>query len=534
MKKSAGLYVSINELASLKRTAFLAALFWLTLSSAWAQQVDSGELGLGQSSPVNFINYEGPYARIETGGQIWNIGYLPGTAIRAGGRSSGGLDRYFVIHSMSGPEENKLDADIFGLGIDAVVDHIRNLRLIIQGYLEGAYAYSARDAALLGEYITIYNAVFRGNWDYFGGRYKTPVVNNLDREKAGLSIRFDEWPGRTLMLIPLVLGSAGSLSAIDTGSLSSPQVVDEMRKADDMGIGSRREMVDLKEREAGEAEQRAALQREAIAREENRLAREREEAALERENIEREREKLKDEAGEIRPEEARRREEELARREAEADRREEQLDKQEEALEEKREEAEKIEDFAARKAEEARIERQEIAEDQMALINRQNAAASGGIIGIRLISADSPLGRPVRVDSGNGRELRASSLDTVNVRTVTSLGGKLFTVAGENRGSGAARIVELSPDSLEIAKQGEDGVHPQSLIWVNGGRLYAITSRDGSLYLARFNTDLAREAQSGVAVHPYATPVFQGDTVLIQRADGSPAVLSGADLSEKR
>jgi hypothetical protein len=560
MKKSAGLYPVIL------RMGFIAVLFWFPLNYPGAQQVDTGELGQGQSSSVTFINYEGPYARIETRGQIRNIGYVPGTIIRGGALRVGGLARYFVIHSMSGPEGDKLDADVFGLGIDTGVDHIKNLRLIIQGYLEGAYAYSAQDAALLAEYITIYNAVFRGNWDYFTGRYKTPVARNLERDKAGLSIRFDEWPGRTLMLIPLALGAAGSLSALDTSSLSSPEVVNEMRKEDDMGLDSRREMVDLKEREADEAEQRAALQREAIAEEENRLAGDREEAAQKREEIAqgreeaaqkreeiaREREEIKaaEDEGRITGEEARRREEaadrreaeagkqeeELDKQEAEADKQEEELDKREEALAEKREEAEKTEDFAERKAEEARQEREEIAQDQQAVIKGQDGRTPqpAGIIGIRLINADSPLGRLVRVDAQNGRELSASALNTVNVRTAVSAEGKLFTVAGENRGNGAVRIVEINQDTLEIAKQGDDDIHPQSLLWVNGGKLYAVTSRDGSLYFTRFSTGLAREAQSGVAIHAYATPAFQGDTVLIQRADGSPVLLSGEDLSERK
>ncbi|MDR2740894.1 MAG: hypothetical protein LBB98_01910 [Treponema sp.] len=560
MKKSADLRPGILRLG------FIAVLFWFSPDYPVAQQVDTGELGQGQSSSIIFINYEGPYARIETRGQIRNIGYVPGTTIRGGAPRTGGLARYFVIHSISGPEGNKLDADIFGLGIDAGVDHIRNLRLIIQGYLEGAYAYSAQDAALLAEYITIYNAVFRGNWDYFDGRYKTPVTWNLERDKAGLSIRFDEWPGRTLMLIPLALGSAGSLSAVDTSSLSSPEVVNEMRKEDDRGLDSRREMVDFKEREADEAEQRTALQREAIAEEENRLAGDREEAvrkqedisrgreevAQEWEDIAREREKIKadEDAGRTTAEEARRREEEADRREAEADKKgqeltkqeaeadkqEEELDKREEALAEKREEAEKTEEFAERKAEEARQEREEIAQDQQAIIKGQDnqTPQPAGIIGIRLIDAGSPLGRLVRVDAENGRELKVSALNTVNVRTVISLAGKLFTVAGENKGNGAVRIVEIQPNTLEIAKQGNDDIHPQSLLWVNGGKLYAITSWGGSLYLARFGDDLAREAQSSATVHPYATPAFQGDTVLIQRADGSPMLLSGDDLSERR
>jgi hypothetical protein len=559
IKKPAGFYSVIISMG------FILVLLWFPRDNLNAQQVDTEELKKGQLPSVNFLNYEGPHARIDSRTQIWNIGYIPGTIIRGGAQRTGGLARYFVIHSLSAPEENKLDADIFGLGIDTGVDHIRNLRLIIQGYLEGAYAYSAQDAALLAEYITIYNAVFRGNWDYFTSRYKTPVIQDLDRDKVGLSIRFDEWPGRTLIAIPLVTGQADSLSAVDTSALASPEVVDEMRKDDDMGIDRRREMVDLKEREAEEAEQRAALQREAVAEEESRLAQdqeeaaqrqeaiaqEREEAAREREAIEREREEISadEAAGDAPPEEIRRREEALEKREAELEKKTEELDKQEaeaeqeaeelkqreEALEEERAEIERTEEFAERKAAEAQREREEIAKDQQAIIGQEERPPEPeGILGVRLINAASPLGRLVKINRENGEELRVSGLDTVNIRTVTSIGGKLFMVAGENQGNGAIRIVEINADTLEIAQQGEDDIHPQSLIWVSGGdKLYAIISQEGVLRLARFSTELATEARSSVTVHAYATPVFQGDMVLIQRDDGSVAILNASDLSER-
>jgi hypothetical protein len=556
--------IAVDLYTLIIRIGFIAALLWILPGNLGAQQVDTEELNKGQLPSVNFINYAGPYARIDTRDQIRNIGYAPGTIIRGGAQRTGGLARYFVIHSISGAEGNKIDADIFGLGVDTGVDHIRNLRLIIQGYLEGAYAYSVQDAALLAEYITIYNAVFRGNWDYFSSRYKTPVIQNLERDKAGLSIRFDEWPGRTLILIPLALGRTGSLSAVDTSSLSSPEVVEEMRQEDDMGIDSRQRMVDLKEREADEAEERAAILREAIAEEENRLAQDQEEAAQkqeaidqgreevarEREEIEREREEIiaDESAGRTTPEETQRREEELERREAEAERKAEELDNQqaeadqeaeelrqrEEVLAEKQEEIAQIEQFAEQKAEEAQQERQEIAQDQQSFINRQENPQQPGILAVRLVNADSPLGYFVKLDAENGREQSASALNTVNARTVVSLGEKLFTVAGENRGNGAIRIVEIAAATMEIAKQGEDDIYPQSLLWVYNNKLYAITSQQGALRFARFSADLVREAQSSVTIHSYATPIFRDDMVLIQQADGAPVILNGSDLSERK
>jgi hypothetical protein len=226
--------------------ALVALLF---PAAAFSQPLNTEGFGADGSASVEFLNYEGPYVRVETRIQIAGIGTALGAALKSqagpGTARFGDTARYFVIHSASGAGDGLLGADIFGIGVDAGVDHIRNLRLIIQGYLEAAYAYSERDAALLAEYITIYNAILRGNWDYFSGQYKAEVVRNVDREKAGLSPRFDEWPGRTHILIPLNTGRPGSLSAIDTSSLTRPEITGRLR--------SRTDMLNLMEREAEEA-----------------------------------------------------------------------------------------------------------------------------------------------------------------------------------------------------------------------------------------------------------------------------------------
>ncbi|MDR2019835.1 MAG: hypothetical protein LBQ14_03625 [Treponema sp.] len=497
------------------------------LGTAGAQEaVDSNELEKNQA-PVVFINYAGPYARIETREQIRAIGAGLGAAVRNGSSRTGPLNRYFVIHSVSGPDGDRLDADIFGLGVDVGVDHIRNLRTIIQGYLQESYGYSAEDAALLAQYITIYNAVFRGSWDYFDSRYKRPALAELNPEKAGLSIRFDEWPGRTLMVIPLGTGRSGSLSAIDTGSIGSREVVEELRREDDRGIEQRKDMVDLKEREAEQAAQEAALQREAIAEEERRIAEERAAAAGEREEAARQRE------GEGRTGQEQGR---TAAGEAEAAGQDAELDRREEALDQQRAEAAALEARAEQKTAEARQEREDIARDQQELIDQAAAQpqTAAGVLGVRIANADSSLGRIVQINPGIGSELRSSSLNTVNARTVTFIQGKLLAVAGENRGNGAIRLVEISAQTLEMVRQGDDDIHPGSLLWVNGGDLYAVTVSRGVLNLARFNTDLAVQAKSAIAVHPHASVIFQENRLLTQYSDGMAAVLDAKTLAELR
>ena len=507
---------------------FFAALCIMGAAGTLFAQVDQGELERNLTN-VTFINYEGPHARIETREQIRQIGVGLGQAIRRGAARTGGTGRYFVIHSVSAPEGDKLDADIFGLGVDVGVDHIRNLRTIIQGYLQEAYGYSAGDAALLAEYTTIYNAVYRGDWDYFTGRYKTPVIENLSRERAGLSIRYDEWPGRTLLLIPLGIGG---LSSVDTSVVSDDRVIEELRREDDRGVEQRQEMVEFKEREAAEAEQRAQVEREAIREEEQRVAEEREQVTQEREQIAQER----DEDDQAAQEEPDRREQEadqktveLDRREQEVDQKAAELDQREQALEERREEARQLEDFAEQKTEEARQERESIAQDQQELIDQGDR---DGVIGAMLESPNATVGRLVRLNPATGEELKRSPLNTVSIRTLTFLNGKILAIAGENRGGGVVRLVEINPGSLEMAKQGDDDMHPASLLWVNGNDIYAITVNSSGLNLGRFDANLSLQAKSAITVHPNASVTIQKGSLLTQRADGSAAILNPGDLTE--
>jgi flagellar biosynthesis GTPase FlhF len=497
-------------------------------------QVDRGELQKNLA-PMTFYNYEGPQARVETREQIRQIGAVLGQTIRTGQTRTGANNRYFVIHSVSAPEDDRLGADIFGLGSNVGVDHIRNLRTIIQGYLQEAYGYSAADAALLAEYITIYNAVYRGNWPYFSGRFKKPVIDNLNSDSAGLSVRYQEWPGRTLLLIPL---NTSGLSSIDTSAISDSRVVERMRSEDNGGVPQRQGMVDMKEREAAQAEREAAAKREAARAEEAAAARERQRLEEEQRQIDRDRQLLEEDRalGKITDEEAAQREAELSQREADADKKSGDLDQRENDLASQRQEAARQEQFAAQKQEEARQDRENIARDQQVMIDLGGPpqGSTQGVISLVIERQNVGFGRLVSIDPATGRELRRSGLDTVRVRTLTIINNKVLAIAGENRGNGAVRLIEINPNSLEMIKQGDDDLHPDSLIWVNGGDLYVIAAnRDGTFNLGRFNTDLILQARSKTSVHQNAMVSMQQGFILTQRADGKPVLLNPRDLTEK-
>jgi hypothetical protein len=313
-------------------------------------------------------------------------------------------------------------------------------------------------------------------------------------------------------------------------------VIDELRQDDDRGIPPRRDMVDIKEREADQAEQKAAEQRRDVVKEEQAIVQERQQNAEERKQIEEDRKQVQEdkEAGKITEEEAKKTEDELAAREAASDEKEEELTQREEALEEKREEAQKSEDFAEQKAAEAQEERQEIAQDQQGLINQEAAQEPTGILGMNLLNADSALGRLVRLAADSAEVLKSSAMNSINARTLTLIDGKILAVAGENRGNSAIRLVEINPATLEMAAQGDDDIHPRSLLWVNGSDIYALTVSADGLFIGRYNTSLARQARSSVTVHPFATVTFHDDVLVTQNTDGQAVVLNAQNLTERK
>ena len=518
--------------------AIIAIIILLVVAGQGYAQVNRDELE--DLPPVVFINYEGPHARLDTREQIRQIGVGLGQQIAERERGiqptlegmtleqrrshsyrfeAGTNNRYYVIHSISGPEENKLNADIMILGVDVAVDHVRNLRVIIQGYLQEAYNYSASDALLLAEFITVYNAVYRGNWDYFVNRYKTPVVDSITRDRAGLSIRYDEWPGRTQLLIPL--GTGRGLSSIDTSTITDGRVIEEMRREDDLGVPQRQQMVDLIERQAEQTERQVQAERQAIRQEERAIA-------SERRQTEQERQRLREaqEAGTISEQRAREVQTEIIVRE-------EDLSRREIVLEERRDEADRTQELAEQRTEEAQRQREEIARDQQAIIVQEER---GGVIGVTIERQNPAMGRLVMLDQTTAREIRRSPLDLIHSRTVTFVGGRLIAIAGENRRAGAVRLIEINQTTLEMVKQGDDDIRAGSLLWVNGTDLYAITIdlRNNQCFIGRFDTNLILQAKSAVRIHPESSVTIQQGRLLTQRENGSALILNPMDLTEIR
>ncbi|MDE5898120.1 MAG: hypothetical protein K2H09_02485, partial [Treponemataceae bacterium] len=398
-----------------------AALLALPLS---ALEVDEAELkNTGGNDSIVFVNYTGPHARIDSLASIKRLGADLGAPVAGNAaqpRTAGTSDRYSVIHAVDPAETTGLDADIIVIGSGATVDHVDNLRHIIAAYLTAAYGYSERDASTLAVFATVYNAVYRGNLGYFQGKYKQAVLSHLDAQNCGLALNYKEWPGRTQIVIPLYDVARGGISTVDTSVISDTQVVKRMQDDEDKNIESRKDMVDLKEREAEEASERAQEAQKTAVEEQSKLDEEKQkteelrkeaeaakEAADEAQKEADEAQKAADENPDDRQaqQEAAEKQEAAAEKQEELEQKQEELERQEAAEEEQRQRAEEAQqeaagqqEFADRKNAEAQDERRNIAGDQQAVIRQEiENAAAPATYAIELTDESSMLSGMIKV-----------------------------------------------------------------------------------------------------------------------------------------
>ncbi|MGI5085599.1 P83/100 family protein [Treponema putidum] len=533
----------------------------MLIFSGFAIEVDRPEIDSVRNRAIEFINYNGPHDVVDSVDTIRGIGSnLAGTV--QNGRA-GDMNRYAVIHCVDPETKEGLDADIFIIGKDAGVDHINNVRLIISGYLMSAYGYSGRDAATLAHFVTIYNAVYRGQMDFFNQKYKQVVTKNLTKEKAGLALRYDEWPGQTQIVIPLTDQKyAGTISSVDTTSISDKKVVEKMREDEDKDIEKRKEMVDLKERESEEAAKRAELAKKEAEAKQKEADKQKKEAEAKQKEADKQKQQTEQKQQEAKkaeekaaktgkPEDKKAAEEkqkEAVEAQKEAEKKTEEAKKAKETAEEEQKKADEAkqevkeeEKMAEKKAEEAQTDRKNIASDTQKIIEDKKAekkaegdaaiASSIPGYGLKVVDESKMLSELVLLDLKTEEELRTSGINTIRGRNLYIVGKNLMAIAGTQSGNAVIALVLIDSKSLEIVKQSQENIAGESVLVKNENDYYAVIDNNGKYLIGRYNDKLELQAKSAVEVLPY-TPITVGDKgLLVQDSKNSIRLLKLTDLT---
>ena len=524
-----------------KFTAIICSLFMLTVSLS-ALSVDRDELNTTQNTTIEFINYVGPHKVIDSLEAIKAIGTGLGTIVSKDvsvPTDAGNKAKYYVIHAVDPSETGKLDADILYLGNDALVDHIRNLRHIIAAYLSAAYGYSDQDAQTIATFVTVYNAVYRGDLDTFNKKYKAAVTKNLESGICGLGVNYKDWPGKSQIVIPL-FDVKGGISTVDTSVISDTKVVNSMQEDDDKNIDSRKDMVDLKEREAEQATEKSQESQKKAAEEQKKLTEEKkktEEAQKKADDTKKKAEEAKKEAEENpsdkeKQEAAKEAETEAVKAEEDLTEQKEAEKQQEQKTEEAKSEAKEQQTVADKKTSEAQSERKEIAKDQKEVQDREAAQAKmTADYGLTLVDDTGLFSRLVKFNSEDGASIKDSPVTTIRNRTTYVTDNGIIAICGENLLNGAVKLVLIDKDTMEITEESSETLSEVSVLVQDGNDFYCVIMSGKDPYLAKFGSDLKLKLKSTISVKA-ATPVTISDAgIVVTASNGRFAVLNKEDLS---
>ncbi|MBB6042725.1 P83/100 family protein [Borreliella yangtzensis] len=211
-----------------------------------AREVDKEKLKDFVNMDLEFVNYKGPYDFSNTYEQIVGIGEFLAKPLINSNSNSSYYGKYFINRFID-DQDKKASVDVFSIGSRSELDSIFNLRKILVGYLIKAFDYERSSAELIAKVITIYNAVYRGDLDYYKGFYIESALKSLTKENAGLSRVYSQWAGKTQIFIPLKKNilSGNVESDIDIDIMVTDKVVAVLLNENEGGVHFARDITDI-------------------------------------------------------------------------------------------------------------------------------------------------------------------------------------------------------------------------------------------------------------------------------------------------
>ncbi|HDQ15364.1 MAG TPA: hypothetical protein ENN41_11185 [Sediminispirochaeta sp.] len=491
-----------------------------------ALDIVESELETVADQQVEFINYQGPHAKVETTAEIRGIGTSLSRSLvdgeTAGVLRSGFFDKYEIKHIVGSGEQEGLNADMFLILPEAQVDHIDNIRRILSSFMQENYGINADRADALAVFTTVYNAIHRSDMEYFSRIYNPTVLKELDREKAGMSRSYNEWPGTSQILIPL--SSLGRPSAETLGG--DEKVLEEIRDQEDRGIDERKEIVEMREEELA-AEREALEEEKTVSQEREADEDEFQERDLDEEVVVEEAKKTTGVDREEQAESLR-----IQRDEEEPAAEVEELEEESELVRRERELYQREEQISQ--------ERERIAQDEEELIEQEEAEEAAPqaappdmeqftpFILVRE-QRDGVLGTMVLLDR-RGSIRKRSQLNSIRNKQAQPHKDLLYVIAGEDAPPRLVKIVALDQETLEVRHESNLEVFQGSSLLLFDEKLYSVFVEEGEYYLGRFSEELEIEARYDRPVARYSSLLRMDDSIVVQNAAGRPVVAAPEDF----
>ena len=535
----------------MKKCIFIFFIVLFSIFHSFGLRVDEDEIKSAVEA-IEFINYSGPYRYQDTALGIKGIGTRLSN-FENDNEPFRYLMKYSIIHAVDDTTGDKFDADIFSIDARARVDHIRNVRLMIGAYLEARYNYSPEDALTLATFVTYYNAVNRGDLEYFGTKYKDVVMQNINANNAGMSTKYFEWPGNTRIIIPLTEDAAEkTINSLDTTELTDTKVIEELKKQDDKGITEREKITDIKEKQIEEKQKEIVEDKKNI--EEEKKVIEQKEAEIKKEKeavakIEDKEVKAKKEA-EIKVEEKKveTKKEEVAKKEKEVKKKEEQIVKKQETVKKEKQDIAKDKKEVAIKKEpekfvkELQKKSEELDKKEEELAKKEEQIKNKGedekifqdkfyYLKVKEYMVDGHYTNEMyAIDAASRKILIKSPLRNICGNRYDIFKEGVVVISFKSDHASDHNLTLLDLNTLEPVVTGEDNIFWRSFVIVKDNFIYAIIKDNEDYYLGKYNTKMERVAKSIEKIDNSTFITFYKDFIYINSDKKDILVLNKDDF----
>lgn len=524
-----------------------------------------------RTKPVQFINYHGPYRKADSPEDIENIGKTLARDTTDTGTIRFGM-KYSLIHALSTDEPEKFSATIFSIDKKARVGHIDIIRKILSAYLQEKYGYLPQHAKAIALFLTYYNAIYRGNIDYFSSKYKSIVMKYINRNNAGISTKYYEWPGATKMLIPLTeQPQKGKLDSVLVDVISDKKVVKEVRK-DDKNIQARKDVAEIKETILNKEKSELEKSKSDIIKDSKKLEEVKKSIEDKKEKVEQSEKEISKAKEEIKKEpdtekqkalqkEIEEKEQKLEKEKEDIKKKEEEIAKKESDISDKKNKISEKEKILAEKEKELEKEKEEIAADESKkelskekeitkklekkekeLDEREDKLRSKEIdqniyadklyyLKIKEYLQDGHYNNEmVMIDPASRKILFKSPEKNICGSRYDIFSGGVVVITHKGSHSIGHRLTLLDRNSLEPKIYGSDNIFWRSFIIIKDGFIYAIVIDNGKFYLGKFDTNLKMVSKSSEVVNENTFISFWDNYIYINRADKTIMVLDKETL----
>ncbi|MCX8124699.1 MAG: hypothetical protein N3F66_11155 [Spirochaetes bacterium] len=554
------------------RSIMIICIFAISIFSI-QQDIQALEVAIDeiQTKPVTFINYKGPYQKKDSPREIENIGKTLAHDTDNTGIIRFGM-KYSLINAISKDEPEKFSATIFSIDKKARVGHIDIIRKILSAYLQEKYDYSLEHAKAIALFLTYYNAIYRGNIDYFSSKYKSIVMKHITKNNAGISTKYYEWPGATKILIPLTeQPQKGKLDSVLIDVISDKKVVKEIQK-DDKNIQARKDVAEIKETILTQQKAELEKSKSSIAKDFAKLEDEKKSIEDRKEKVQKTEKELskakeqisnepdtekqkamqkeiaeKEQQLEKEKEDIKKKEVEIAQKESEIVDKKNKITEKEKILDEKEKELKKEkEDIAADESKKQSSKDKEmikkLEKKEKELDAREDKLRSKEIdqniyanklyyLKIKEYLQDGHYNNEmVMIDPASRKILFKSPEKNICGSRYDIFSGGVVVITHKGNHTIGHRLTLLDRNSLEPKIYGSDNIFWRSFIIIKDSFIYAIVIENGKFYLGRFDTNLIMVSKSSEEINENTFISFWDNFIYINRADKTIMVLEKETL----